>query len=242
MNLQIDAGNTRLKWRVRHQGETLVSGAGEYGDTDIFVGAGRYAVTRVLVSAVISDEARRVLSARISRLFGCRAEFYRARRAECGIRSSYDCPESLGADRWHAMIAARALSEAGQVIVDAGSALTIDFLSAKGRHLGGYILPGRQLMMTSLQLQTANVCFHSNMRQDVVPGQSTQDAVLSGLNWLCTAVGDRIRIDAERRGLAQILLTGGDAGHLVKLGFHGEHYPDLVLDGLELAAMRDVSP
>jgi type III pantothenate kinase len=97
-------------------------------------------------------------------------------------------------------------------------------------------------MMESLQMQTARVAFDQQVHGEAAPGESTQAGVLSGLNWLFVALGDRIKADAQEKGLQQILVTGGDATHLLALGFPGKHCPDLVLDGLEIAAGHGPHP
>ena len=66
------------------------------------------------------------------------------------MTSGYRDPERLGVDRWLALIAARERSKQPTVIVDAGSACTIDLLDSEGRHLGGYILPGLTAMGEAL--------------------------------------------------------------------------------------------
>ena len=74
-----------------------------------------------------------------------------------GVRTLYQDPSKLGADRWAAVIGARALSKTNTLIVNAGTATTIDLLGANGVHYGGWILPGLSLMQQSLQSHTAQL-------------------------------------------------------------------------------------
>ena len=74
-----------------------------------------------------------------------------------GMRTLYQDPEKLGADRWAAVIGARALSNTNTLIVNAGTATTIDLLGANGVHYGGWILPGLGMMQSSLASNTAQL-------------------------------------------------------------------------------------
>jgi len=74
-----------------------------------------------------------------------------------GVRTLYEEPSKLGADRWAALIGARALSNTNTLVVNAGTATTIDLLGGNGVHYGGWILPGLSLMQESLQSNTAQL-------------------------------------------------------------------------------------
>ncbi len=74
-----------------------------------------------------------------------------------GMRTLYQDPEKLGADRWAALIGARALSNTNALVINAGTATTIDLLGGNGMHYGGWILPGLSLMQESLQKNTAQL-------------------------------------------------------------------------------------
>ena len=74
-----------------------------------------------------------------------------------GMRTLYENPSKLGADRWAALIGARALSNTNTLVINAGTASTIDLLGGNGVHYGGWILPGLGLMQESLQSNTAQL-------------------------------------------------------------------------------------
>ena len=81
--------------------------------------------------------------------------FVRARRAQCGVINRYADAETLGNDRWAALIGARALCGAhAAIVLDAGTAITIDALDADGVFRGGVILPGWHSMHTALAAHT----------------------------------------------------------------------------------------
>ena len=81
------------------------------------------------------------------------AHFIGAREKQCGVRNGYAKPAQLGSDRWAALIAAWHLVQRKCLVVDSGTATTIDTLSGQGEFVGGLILPGVELMQRSLCLR-----------------------------------------------------------------------------------------
>jgi type III pantothenate kinase len=96
------------------------------------------------------------------------------------IRTMYREPERLGADRWAALIGARAISKTNSLVISAGTATTIDILGANGVHHGGWILPGLHLMQTSLEANTAQLplAVRGELQQGF--GLSTNEAIIGG--------------------------------------------------------------
>ena len=97
-----------------------------------------------------------------------------------GIRTLYEDPSKLGADRWAAVIGARALSNTNTLIINAGTATTIDLLGGNGVHYGGWILPGLTLMHESLQSKTAQLPLATRSEDQLGFGISTNNAITSG--------------------------------------------------------------
>jgi type III pantothenate kinase len=97
-----------------------------------------------------------------------------------GLRTLYQEPSKLGSDRWAAMIGARALSNTNTLIVNAGTATTIDLLGANGVHYGGWILPGLELMQKSLANNTAQLPLAIREGNAFGFGLSTNDAIIGG--------------------------------------------------------------
>jgi type III pantothenate kinase len=95
------------------------------------------------------------------------------------MRSLYHDSSKLGADRWAAMIGVRALSNKNTLIVNAGTATTIDFLGSNGLHYGGWILPGLALMQASLANNTAQLDLATRSGNHGF-GTCTNDAIIGG--------------------------------------------------------------
>ena len=97
-----------------------------------------------------------------------------------GVRSLYQDPSQLGSDRWAAVLGARALSNANTLIINAGTATTIDLLGANGVHYGGWILPGLELMQKSLESNTAQLPLAVRNESSNGFGLSTNSAIIGG--------------------------------------------------------------
>jgi type III pantothenate kinase len=133
-----------------------------------------------------------------------------------GVRTLYAAPNQLGADRWAAIIGARSLSKMNTLIVNAGTASTIDLLGGNGLHYGGWILPGFSLMQESLQNKTANLPLVSRNLISPDPlhfGLSTEEAIIGGCD--AAQIGAILRATQLAKTLhhpiERIWLDGGNA-------------------------------
>jgi type III pantothenate kinase len=96
-----------------------------------------------------------------------------------GLRPGYHDNAQLGVDRVLAMIAARDRCRGGFCVIDAGTAITVDFVDADGLHLGGYILPGIRMARESLLASTA-VPRAPGQQHDALLGRDTAAAIRLG--------------------------------------------------------------
>jgi type III pantothenate kinase len=245
--LAIDCGNTRIKWARYEDGKAVSRGSASLrGDADPYAclaAALDRGIERVCVANVAgSDVAERITATVVDRLDSA-PEFVRVEPQAHGIECAYHRPETLGVDRWLAMIAARRLAAGAFAVVSAGTAGTFDAVDAGGRHLGGLILPGDRLMIEAMASYTHQIPL---VEPAAYPGsglgllgRSTDEAVGRGTRLAIAAAVDRaVNEVAEALGQPLIVyLTGGDAAELaawlaadVKVG------ADLVLDGLAVVA------
>jgi type III pantothenate kinase len=152
------------------------------------------------------------------------------------VTSGYRDPERLGVDRWLALIAARERSKQPTVIVDAGSACTIDLLDSEGRHLGGYILPGLTAMGEALVRGTHQIQESKAVGKFCLdPGLDTSEGMASGALLALVGAIERVFYDLGDRGSCEplLIMTGGDAEKLgSSLRCPSYIGPELVLEGL----------
>jgi len=125
------------------------------------------------------------------------------------------------------------------IVVDCGSAITIDVVSQLGKHLGGYILPGFSMMKQSLGMHTAEVQVDLDFITPILtPSNSTQGCVDSAIYLSVIKLIETVFEQQEKQGKeVQCVLTGGDAALVAKLlSIKYVMMPELVLDGLAIIA------
>jgi type III pantothenate kinase len=229
--LAVDAGNTRVKWGVHDGAKWVGQGSIPTAESerlrDDFPRA-----DRAIVANVAGERVREMLSAAFART-GVEAQWIVSAAEQCGVRSSYAEPARLGPDRWAALIAARDLHEGACVVVNAGTTMTVDALSADSIFLGGFIVPGYALMRETLAGSTAHLKLQDGAFS-FFP-DNTGDAIASGaLNALAGAV-DRMCQHVVETGDGEplVVLSGGNAA-LLKPRLNGrvQVVDNLVLEGL----------
>ena len=165
--------------------------------------------------------------------------FAKSRAEGYGITNAYRTPRNMGVDRWVAMVGAWAELGRACLVVDAGTAVTLDAIDDKGVHLGGQILPGVNLMAAALANETSDIPPTKSAKPGRFEGlgifaNTTSSAVASGSeNAVTGAVERAIRILRSSACDAGLVLTGGDASRiLAALDEPALHRPNLVLAGL----------
>ena len=243
MRLELDVGNTRLKWRlVVASGEVVSKGVSAVtASTDAFVGLGglEYSqLQKVLISSVSSAEFNeRLTNHWISKVGVGKVIVAAARPVMGGVDLAYKNVSALGIDRCLAMMAAYSGSPEGVCVIDCGSAMTIDYVSTGGSHEGGYILPGLALLKNGLLDGTANVAIPDILHKGVFPGRDTEECVGRGVNLMLRATIISAIAVARELSIESIVFTGGDAEFVLELcGVECECFPDLVFEGLGLYA------
>ena len=238
MDLLVDLGNSRLKWaqsaaNTWHTGAALH--AGQHMETVLDTAWGKFArPERIVMSSVAVPEARDALLAWCQRRWSLAPVVIQAQAEQLDVKHCYAQPETLGADRWAALIAVRGLTKANVCIVDCGTAVTVDALAANGEFRGGAIFPGLQLLRASLLRGTGGI-HAAEGESDSAFGCSTPDAVAAGtLQGLIGAVTRLLEEQMRVLGAGtQVFVTGGDAPLLLPhLRIPAKEVPDLVLRGL----------
>lgn len=225
MYLLLDIGNTREKAALVKQGK--VTALPQLAPENL----AKLPIKAVYYASVASQEKIAV----IKQLLGLDHLPWRQVYAEAqayGIRSIYQQPQTLGVDRWLAMLGAQLLfPEHDLLVVDAGTAVTIDWLNNSGQHGGGWIIPGLKMQQQAVVKNTAKV-FNSEMFNGRL--EAGMDTVTGLQNGCLAAVLGAIRLAWQQSPCEKLLLTGGDSKfikpHLADLPLIVE--PLLVFHGL----------
>jgi len=245
--LLVDAGNSRIKWarvtrgrRGAQRGEPL---RGNGASTFRAMLAPLPARAQVLAVNVAGRDVERALVAATRAANLPAPRFLRSTASAAGLVNGYEEPWRLGADRWAALVGAWHATGARKplCVVDIGTAMTIDFLGADGRHRGGYIVPGPALAVRSLLRGTKGILRRSRgarVRKGDAWPRSTLPAIENGSREACAAM--IVRSHASARALlgrtTRLVVTGGGAPDVLpRLPAATLHVPDLVLQGVQVA-------
>lgn len=149
-----------------------------------------------------------------------------------GLKNPYDEPERLGVDRWLAVIAARHKWKQPTVIIDAGTALKIEFLESDG-YRGGFIAPGFTMMTEMLELKTGKIKItdeNPSIKNETI--RNTEAAVYQGCWQMMLSFIERIyRQNKEKK----FIFTGGYGDKFMKeLNIDADYDQDLIAMGAKL--------
>jgi type III pantothenate kinase len=244
MKLLVDIGNTRIKWAFEKDGELTATGDVVHRDknatvVDELLGQFAEVPTSACAINVAGAAIEQELAEKLRARFGIELTVVRTADRFREVANGYTAPEQLGADRWAAIVAAWMLKRRAACVIDAGTAVTIDLVADDGRHLGGIIVPGLDLMRAALLRDTSDISgFDSQSAGPLADsqwfGRDTRSAVDRGAVFALRAALDRAvsEFGALAPDLA-VIVTGGDAELIVPLLAAGvEHRPQLVLEGL----------
>ena len=255
MILAVDIGNTRIKW-------ACVSGRGlvDPGEAvhkripgaalESLAEAAPGRPDRVVAVDVAGEDFVSAFTQMVKRRWDRAPEFVTAEHRGHGVRCAYADPSRMGSDRWVALIAGFRLAAGAACVIDAGTAVTLDAVDPRGRHLGGLILAGPKVIAAALDRQTSGIGETGGGSLPAcgaaVLGTSTDEAVARGAMLGLAGALDRAvsAVAGELDEQPPVYLTGGDATRLSPwLETRCEHRPHLVLEGLgSIAGALDLRP
>ena len=238
MRVVVDIGNSRIKWGRCAAGEIDAAASLPVDEAAWREQAGRWpAIDEWIVGGVEPAVRDRF------------AAWLRSRDAKVVILDGYrrlpievdvDAPERVGLDRLFNAVAVAARMEQGRaaLIVDAGSAVTVDLLDETHAFAGGVIFPGLRLMTAALHEHTAQLPRVEIAKLPGLPARNTADAIEAGtLHAVLGGIERVLQFLFAEHTNALVYLTGGDAAFLsphLAMPHHVE--PLLTLDGIRLAA------
>jgi type III pantothenate kinase len=249
MILVIDAGNSRVKWGwLEAEGHAAPRWASiatvpliEFAAASDHVNP--FSVThedpeRIVISNVAGEGAHQLLVNWTS-IFEAEPLWLKAEAERCGVKNGYEKPELLGADRWAALIAARALHHGASLVVNAGTATTVDMLGADGTFLGGAILPGVELMRFVLHEHTGRLPLAQGSYRETP--RNTVDAIETGCRHAQAGAVERMyRVFRDVAPAPLCIVAGGAGRGLVdQLSMPRRYVENLVLDGLAQIALAE---
>lgn len=240
MRLELDMGNSFVKWRLLDDNKVLQDRGMLDTSSNVvvfFAESWFYSqITELLVSSVVSSELLKAVCSLFARQLPS-SKIYKARSSKimCGVEFIYEDAARLGVDRCLAMTAAYNLKRQGVLVIDCGSAITVDIVLPAGKHVGGYIFPGFNLLKRTLLKGTSNVIVNNDVHQSFDLGVNTEECVDNGAHMMIRSTLNAVVKLAEEYGVYDIMLTGGDGLKAKEfLGGRGVYDQDLVFKGLDL--------
>lgn len=239
MHLLVDLGNSRLKW-ANSDAVPWRPGAANYRGLDVAellreIWGGLAAPTAVVMASAAAEDVSRALEQWVQQRWGVGVHRVRAQSMQLGVINRYRDPHALGADRWAALIGARGEFPGSAVcVVDCGTAVTVDALTAAGEFAGGVILPGLTLQRQAVAAGTAGVRVADGNEASCL-ARSTEDAVAAGASYGLAGAIERVchECEAALSVSMKLVVTGGDADRVAaRLLRPARRAPDLVLRGL----------
>ncbi len=223
MNILIDIGNSRTKYCFADKSDitsfTQITAVKNKDFNKDFFEQHFISADKVIVASVASD----LLTAKLERWCKKNKLTFREVKSEKKrgrVTSAYDKPQQLGIDRWLALLAVEQIYPNKNVlIIDAGTATTVDLLAASGQHLGGWILAGVSALFTSILKETTNVEAKPVDEVSLAFGSNTTTNVNNAC-WAATVglINEAIRqAEIEFGPLDEIVITGGNGRVLQKL-------------------------
>lgn len=171
--------------------------------------------------------------------------FFLQAGVKTGLNIKYRNPIEVGADRIaNAISATHIYPNQNIIVIDFGTATTFCVITAQKAYLGGSILPGVRLSVDALSNNTAKLPSVEIIKTETVVGRSTIESIQSGVYYgvlgACKELIHRINNESFAGKNALVLATGGFASLFDKQGLYDHLVPDLVLQGIRLAALMNV--
>ncbi|WP_460133599.1 pantothenate kinase [Pseudomonas sp. S1_E04] len=245
MILELDCGNSFIKWRVLEPSGAAVYDEGVVGSdielVDSLMALPCVSLTRCRLVSVRALEETDKLVAALEGAFGVVVSRAVSAREMAGVRNGYEDFERLGLDRWLAMLGGFKLASGACLILDFGTAATADFIAADGGHCGGFICPGMPLMRSQLRTHTRKIRYDDAAAERAVerlsPGRTTVEAVERGCTLMLRGfVLTQLELARSYWGDEfTVFLTGGDADLVADAVPQARFVPDLIFVGLAMA-------
>lgn len=239
--LAIDSGNTTIKWGLHNGNDWYERGIVAQNQRELLNQLwGKLPEPSAIIISNVAGSSAEVALLNLFAIWKAKPCWISATAYQCGVRNRYSNPKQLGSDRWAALIAAWRIRQQGCLVVNVGTAMTVDTLSDKGEFMGGIILPGFDLMKRVLANQTALLTLKEGCFQDFPV--NTANAIHSGVVHALTGALDHMYtlLSANLgRDTFDCIISGGSAALLLPyIKISTTIVDNLVLEGLKVIAQE----
>ena len=231
MNLIFDIGNSSTKLAVFDGGVKITAFASkDFSCERLEKKLSLYKIDKAIISSVkeIPEYIIDLLSVNIPLVH------ILSHKSNLPVRNEYETPETLGSDRIAAVAGVYSIfPEAEILVIDAGTAITYDFLSGNS-YKGGNISPGLMMRFKALNKFTGKLPLITPESEYSFPGHNTSDAIKAGvITGIIYEINEYIRTFGKSHPDGKVVLTGGDGAFFKdKINHQYLYMPDIVMEGL----------
>jgi type III pantothenate kinase len=235
----VDAGNTRLSFYISHNDKIKFFGSiptDKASTANITALIKKSGCSKIFLCSVVPD-----ITLLFKKIKGYRL-YIAGQNVKTPIKSFYDAGD-IGMDRLVGAYAARRINKSTRLIIDFGTAITFDFLSAKGEYLGGMILPGIGSSLTVLSgCALLPDKIHLGRLRKSIPRNtvdSINKGIIEGFSFMINSLVKEYSGTLKFTKNEVPVITGGDAEFICKmLNFKYIYEPDLVIRGLKILSAK----
>lgn len=238
MILELDCGNSFIKWRILDNNTTVIARGSEEDPQQLFNELTQYKhhISFCRLVSVRSKQATSTLIDLLKSHYDITIKQAISASISHGVKNGYDDYQRLGADRWSAIVAAYDTCKTNVLIISFGTAITCDYINASGEHLGGFITPGLSLMRRQLLSNTGRIQYNKHIENNPSDslGTCTEDAIDNGCYLMIQGfVKQQLILAKQHLGEDfNLFVSGGDAKYFDIP--NATYSPDLVFNGLAL--------
>lgn len=245
MKILIDIGNTTTSlglWK-----NNKLSMTNNIENNKLFITLKKYLkrdIDEILFTSVIGTKENKLITDRLKKIFKSNIKQIKSSSSLLGVSNGYIQPKKLGDDRWATIVASSLLHEQPLIIVDCGTAISIDVVSAKGIHLGGYILGGfngySKSFKNAYHLKNIKIKEGMASQKKYFP-KKTEDGITEGyLLMVISAIENTYNQVKKNQNTPPKLLISGGYGKIIskRLSVKNKYEPDLVLKSIGLIGNR----
>lgn len=209
MHLILDIGNTNVKYHLFDQEESILSATVVSIDSV----AGQILGDFPALTHVIYSDVRGIIAKGKLEIIFPQLQVIEVKSLRLPFTSHYSTPATLGDDRVALVAAAtKKYPQQNCLVIDAGSCLTYDFITAEGTYLGGAISPGLQMRFKSLQHFTGKLPLVKPEKPFSLHGHSTATSINAGvIHGIIHEIDGQINAYKTKYPSLTVILTGGDA-------------------------------
>lgn len=239
MKLLIDIGNTTTSIGLwKNNKLTMVNNSNNNKLTAVLKIYLKKGIDQIFFTSVISVKENKVIIGKLKKMYQCGIMQIKASSTLLGVTNGYAQPKKLGDDRWVTVVASFIHYKKPLMIVDCGTAISIDIVNARGNHLGGYILGGFDGYSKSFRnaYHLKNIKIKENLAppKTIFPDK-TKDGITEGyLLMVKSAIENTYKEIKKNQKISPKLLISGGYGKIIskRLPIKNKYEPDLVLKSI----------